>query len=233
MLAFYTRDRWHRTPIFGEYRQYEWVHASSRQAEPRHMLESTRTSLVLGIFVGGRGSRLGGLAKGNLKLPSGESLAARLVARSRDALPGTPIVLVGAADAYAHLSLPALADDPAGIGPLGGLRALLAHCQALGRTHALALSCDLPYLEAPLIARLGVETPAAEFLAPREGELWQTFVARYAAALLPVVDATIAAGDRALQRVISRLGERATELVLGARERSELRDWDTPEDAPH
>jgi molybdopterin-guanine dinucleotide biosynthesis protein A len=197
------------------------------------MLEATRTSLVIGIFVGGRGSRLGGVAKGNLALPSGETLAARLVARSRDALPGTPIVLVGAAEAYAHLGLPAVPDDPQGIGPLGGLRALLAHAEGRGRTHALALSCDLPYLEAPLIARLGVEAPAADFLAPRDGELWQTLVARYATASLPVVDATLAAGERALQRVILRLGERATELVLGARERSELRDWDTPEDAPH
>ena len=196
------------------------------------MLESTRTSLVIGIFVGGRGSRLGGVAKGNLPLPSGETLAARLVAHARDALPGTPIALVGAADAYAHLGLPALTDEPAGIGPLGGLRALLGHAATLGHTHAIALSCDLPYLEAPLIARLGVEAPAAEFLAPRDGEFWQTLVARYAAALLPVVDATIAAGDRALQRVISRLGERATELVLGARERNQVRDWDRPEDAP-
>ncbi|HSU40989.1 MAG TPA: NTP transferase domain-containing protein, partial [Polyangiaceae bacterium] len=142
------------------------------------MLESTRTSLMIGLFVGGRGSRLGGVAKGNLALPSGETLAARLVARSRDALPGTPIVLVGAAEAYAHLGLPAVPDDPQGIGPLGGLRALLAHAEGRGRTHALALSCDLPYLEAPLIARLGVEAPAADFLAPRDGELWQTLVAR-------------------------------------------------------
>jgi molybdopterin-guanine dinucleotide biosynthesis protein A len=196
------------------------------------MLESTRTSLVIGIFVGGRGSRLGGVAKGNLALASGETLAERLVARARDALPGTPVVLVGAADVYEGLGLPALADEPPGIGPLGGLRALLTHARSAGATHALALACDLPYLDAALIARLGVEAPAAEFLAPRDGELWETLVARYAVSVLPDIESTIAAGDRALQRVIQRLGERAVELVLVARERQELRDWDVPEDAP-
>jgi molybdopterin-guanine dinucleotide biosynthesis protein A len=196
------------------------------------MLESNPTSLVIGIFVGGRGSRLGGVAKGNLGLGGGETVLERLVTRARDALPATPIVLVGAASAYESLGLPALADDPPGIGPLGGLRALLAQASADGRTHALALACDLPYLEAPLIARLGVDAPDADFLAPREGELWETLVARYATAVLPVVDDTIAAGERALQRVAQRLGDRAVELTLGTRERAELRDWDTPEDAP-
>jgi molybdopterin-guanine dinucleotide biosynthesis protein A len=196
------------------------------------MLESTPSSLVVGIFVGGRGSRLGGVSKGNLTLASGETLIERLVERARDALPATPIVLVGAGDAYARLGLPALVDEPAGIGPLGGLRTLLLYTQAEGRTHALALACDLPFIEAPLIARLGVDLPESEFLAPREGELWETLVARYSVRVLPVIDATVAAGERALQRVVQRLGERAVELVLGTRERGELRDWDVPEDAP-
>jgi molybdopterin-guanine dinucleotide biosynthesis protein A len=196
------------------------------------MLEPTRVSLLIGLFVGGRGSRLGGVSKGNLALPSGETLLERLVARARDALPAAPIVLVGGAQAYARFGLPELADEPAGIGPLGGLRALLAHAQNQAHTHALALACDLPYLGAPLIARLGVDLADADFLAPRSVELWETLVARYATTLLPVVDATIAAGERALQRVVQRLGARAVELVLSARERSELRDWDVPEDAP-
>jgi molybdopterin-guanine dinucleotide biosynthesis protein A len=126
----------------------------------------------------------------------------------------------------------ALDDAPAGIGPLGGLRALLLDARASGHAHALALSCDLPYLEAPLIVRLATEAPAASFLAPREGELWQTLVARYAVAALPAVDAAIAAGDRALQRVVARLGERAVELLVNESERAELRDWDEPGDAP-
>ena len=196
------------------------------------MATAQRGPLCVGIFVGGRGLRLGGVAKGNLTLPSGEKLVERLLASCAETLPDAPVVLVGAAEAYAALGLPALADAPAGVGPLGGLRALLLHARTLGCAHALALSCDLPYLGAGLLARLAAEAPEADFLAPREGELWQTLVARYGVASLPELEATLAAGDRALQRFVARLGARAVELPVEAGERAELRDWDTPADAP-
>lgn len=189
-------------------------------------------ALTVGIFVGGRGRRLGGVDKGNLRLASGETLVERLVARSRDALPGAAFVLVGAAGAYAELGLPALADAPAGVGPLGGLRALLVEAEARGHAHALALACDLPYLGGELIARLATEAPAARLVAPRAGGIWETLVARYAVSALAAVDATLGAGERALQRVALRLGEGAVELAVDARERAELRDWDEPADAP-
>jgi molybdopterin-guanine dinucleotide biosynthesis protein A len=198
----------------------------------RSMAKAQRGPLCVGIFVGGRGLRLGGVAKGNLALPSGEKLAERLVALCEKSLPDAPVVLVGAAEAYAALGLPALADAPAGVGPLGGLRALLLHAEALGCAHALALSCDLPYLGASLLSRLAEEAPEAACLAPREGELWQTLVARYCVGSLPELDATLAAGDRALQRFVARLGARAVELRVDAGERAQLRDWDTPADAP-
>jgi len=173
---------------------------------------------------------MGGVAKGNLTLPSGEQLGARLVAECRAALPDSPVVLVGAADDYASLGLVALADAPAGIGPLGGLRALLLHARAEGRAHALALSCDLPYLSAALVTRLAREAPTAGFLAPREGELWSTLVARYGVAALAQIDAAIAASEHALQRLVRRLGAGAVELVVSDDERRELHDWDTPQD---
>ena len=185
---------------------------------------------VIGLFVGGRGLRMGGVAKGNLALPNGETLCARLVAQCRAALPDALLVLVGAADEYGTLGLAALADAPAGIGPLGGLRALILHAQAAGCAHVLALSCDLPYLAAGLIARLASEAPSARFLAAREGELWSTLVARYAVTALAEVDAAIAAEEHALQRVVRRLGHGAVELTVTDDERRELRDWDTPED---
>lgn len=195
------------------------------------MLE-TPLPLTLGLFVGGRGRRLGGVAKGNLRLASGGTVAEQLVARCRAAVPGAELVLVGAAEAYAMLGLPALADAPAGIGPLGGLRALLLHAQEQGHAHALALACDLPYLEARLIARLATEAPQASFLAPRSGAFWETLVARYATAALAAVDAALGDGERALKRVVARLGERAVELRVSEQERAELRDWDEPGDAP-
>jgi len=196
---------------------------------PRSMSsQSTRAPLV-GIFVGGRGTRLGGIAKGNLR-HEGETLIARLVRTCEQALPGVSIVLVGAAAAYTDAGLPALADDPPGIGPLGGLRALLVRARDSGHAAALAVACDLAHLGPGLVGRLAFEAPAADFLAPRDGELWDTLVARYAVSALAAVDAAVAAGERALQRVPGRLGARAVELAVTDAERAELRDWDTPDD---
>jgi molybdopterin-guanine dinucleotide biosynthesis protein A len=187
-------------------------------------------SLVVGLFVGGRGARMGGVVKGNLPGPGGERLIERLVGECAKALPGAPPVLIGDAAAYADLGLRALSDAPGGIGPLGGVRALLLHAKQAGAWGAVALACDLPYLSARLVARLAAESPEAFFLAPREGALWHTLVARYSVLSLAAVDATLAAGDRALQRVVARLGENARVLSLAPEELEELRDWDTPDD---
>ena len=188
-----------------------------------------RGASVIGLFVGGKGKRLGGVAKGNLTL-GGQKLIEHLVATCRTALPGVEVLLVGSAEPYADLGLTVLPDDPAGIGPLGGLRALLRHAASLGADGALVFACDLPHLGAGLVRRLATEAPEADFVAARDGELWQTLAARYGVGALPVVERAIAEGDRALQRVVSRLAERAVELRLDASERAELRDWDTPED---
>jgi molybdopterin-guanine dinucleotide biosynthesis protein A len=182
------------------------------------------------LFVGGRGARMGGVVKGNLPGPGGERLLERLVNQCWKALPDAPVVLIGETPAHADLGLRSLPDAPAGVGPLGGLRALLLHAKGSGAWGAVALACDLPYLSAHLILRLATESPEAFFLAPREGALWHTLVARYSVLSLPAVDATLAAGERALQRVVGRLGERARALELGATELTELRDWDTPDD---
>jgi molybdopterin-guanine dinucleotide biosynthesis protein A len=187
-------------------------------------------SLVVGLFVGGRGARMGGVVKGNLPGPGGERLLERLVGECAKALPSAPPLLIGDGAAHADLGLHSLADAPAGVGPLGGLRALLLHAKQAGAWGALALACDLPYLSAPLIARLATESPEALFLAPREGVLWHTLLARYSVLSLSAVDATLAAGERALQRVVGRLGDHARALALTPAELDELRDWDTPDD---
>jgi len=180
--------------------------------------------------VGGRGSRLGGVAKGNLELVPGERLVMRLLHTLAAAVPGAAVVLVGAASAYGDLGLEALDDAPAGVGPLGGLRALLLAAEEHGDSAVLALACDLPHLGAGLVTRLVHEQPDADFVAARTGALWHTLVARYSVRALDAVDAALAAGEHALQRVIGRLGPRARELSLNELERAQLHDWDSPAD---
>lgn len=182
---------------------------------------------LCGLFVGGRASRMGGIAKGLLPAPgSGEPLVLRLARLAHEQ--GCEPVLVGAATCYRE-ALPALRtlqDAPAGIGPLGGLGALL---KAAGGGPVLALACDLPRVSGELLGRLLREAPRAAVLAPRREGFWQPLVARYRADLvLPVLNQALAAQVRSFHGLYERLS--VVELTLDADERENLVDWDTPED---
>jgi molybdopterin-guanine dinucleotide biosynthesis protein A len=185
----------------------------------------------IGILVGGAGSRMGGAAKGLLTAPSGEPLVARLIDVCRAACPEAELCLVGAHDAYRELELRTLADDPAGCGPIGGLRALLADARARNAGLALAIACDLPFLSAGIVRRLAaVSGPGAAWV-PRVGAHLQPLAAAYEpAACCAALDAVLARGKRSLLSVLDELGPRVEELTLDAADELALRDWDTPDD---
>ena len=166
---------------------------------------------------------MGGVDKAQLRAPDGEQLLPRLLRLCRE-LSLDAVVVGGVAPAGVH----ALADAPAGVGPIGGLSALLAHA---GARPALLLACDLPYLSAALLLRLASTPSAAAVLAARDlttGK-WQPMFARYASAtVLPALRAAIAAGTRSPQTFLRTL--EVAELPLDDVERQQLRDWDRPED---
>lgn len=175
---------------------------------------------------------MGGVAKGLLKAPSSEAtLVERLCAELRRGLPDAELVLVGAAEAYAGVGLGAISDEPAGVGPLGGLIGLLTHAERRGATHVLALACDLPHVAAPLLQRLGTEAPDANALVTAQGEVKNPLLARYSVAeALPAARATLEAGKRSLQAVLERLGSGTVVMPLTSAETATVDDWDTPED---
>lgn len=183
---------------------------------------------VVGIFVGGASRRMGGVPKGLLEdREAGEPLVVVLVARARAA--GLAPVLVGAAEAYAHVvpDVARIADAPAGVGPLGGLRALLLHA---GRRRALAIACDMPHVTAELLARLENADSTAAIVAARSGPTrWEPLFARYdPTRVLAELDRSLAAGTRSFQRLFEQLA--VAELPLTPAEQRALVDWDTPED---
>jgi molybdopterin-guanine dinucleotide biosynthesis protein A len=181
---------------------------------------------MAGIFVGGAGQRMGGRAKGLMTAPGGGNLVDRW--RSLLGAAGIDrVVLVGRHAAYASVDLETLADDPAGIGPIGGLAALLA-CAGAGQ--ALALACDMPFVSRALVERL-IAWPDAPVVAPRRGGLWEPLCARYdAARVLPRIRRAVAAGRHSLQPLLHEAG--AFELPLDPGEEAQLRDWDSPADLP-
>jgi molybdopterin-guanine dinucleotide biosynthesis protein A len=178
---------------------------------------------VAGVFVGGMARRMGGRPKGLLAAPDGRPIVERWTAILRGL--GLEVVLVGDGRAYASLGLPGVDDEPPGIGPLGGLVALLRHASP---RRALALACDMPFVSPSLVERLLV-APDAPVVAPRREGRWEPLCARYdSARVLPLAKAAAASPTHSLQRVLDAAG--AIELSLTAEEAHELRDWDTPED---
>jgi molybdopterin-guanine dinucleotide biosynthesis protein A len=190
------------------------------------LLCGMHASLVAGIFVGGRSSRMGGRPKGLLEVSPGLTLVDRW--RSIFERLAIPAVLVGEHAAYAHLGLPVLADQPQA-GPLGGLLALLAHA---GDRMAIAVACDMPFVSEALVGRLASlpRAGAAPAIAGRRAGFWEPFFARYDAPIvLPVARLEAAAGRMTLKGLLAAV--KAEELALTDAEAAELDDWDTPEDA--
>jgi len=176
---------------------------------------------VLGIFVGGESRRMGS-PKGLLRR-GGVSLVERWLALATEL--GVEARLVGRRPEYAAWAELTLDDAPAGIGPLGGLRALLLH--ARGRP-ALTFACDMPHVTIALAERL-LSAPDAIAVAATRGGRWEPFCARWdAARALPAVDARIARGARSLTGLLDDVG--AVPLELSADERAQVHDWDTPAD---
>jgi molybdopterin-guanine dinucleotide biosynthesis protein A len=180
---------------------------------------------LVGIFVGGAARRMGGLAKGLLAAPDGTgSLVARSASLARDL--GLEVVLVGEHAAYADLGLPMLADAPPGIGPLGGLLALLEHA---GSRSAVALACDLPFVDRATLERVATSPSTAAAIAPRREGRWEPLLCRYdPARVLPVARTRLAGGALALQGLLDAVG--ADALSLGDADPRVLSDWDTPDD---
>lgn len=192
----------------------------------------TVVPLVVGILVGGSGSRLGGVVKGLLKAPdSAATLIERLLSELAAALPGAPIALLGRADAYAWLGLPALADETPGAGPLAGVVSLLQLAERQGACAALVLTCDLPRIDGALLQRLARETPHAAALVTTQAGTRNPLVARYdVARALPAARHVLRSGRRSVQAVLDGLGDGVIALELSADEEARLADWDAPED---
>ena len=132
----------------------------------------------IGVLVGGRSSRMGGRPKGLLCTPgSDETLVAhalRVGAEARCA----PRWLVGDLDAYDAVVARTerepeyrgrLRDAPSGVGPLGGLRALLQAAVVCDCEHVIAVACDMPHVSRALLTTLREHPSTAAVLAARRG----------------------------------------------------------------
>ena len=122
------------------------------------------------------------------------------------ALPGEgagPVALSanGPAARFAAFPIPVLADPVADVGPASGLLAGLSWAAAEGADHLLTLPGDTPFPPRGLLSALrAVREKHAVAMARIDGDL-RPDMALWPVAALPVLEARIAAGERALHRL--------------------------------
>lgn len=126
--------------------------------------------------------------------------------------------------------LPLLPDAKPDAGPLAGLAAALAEWN---NDACILLACDLPRLDAALLARLAAqaETVACDAAVPvttAPDRQQHPCCALYRASARPAVDFALARGRYAIQPILAEL--RVHEIGLQGDECHWVVNWNTPED---
>ena len=177
---------------------------------------------TIGIFVGGASSRMGS-PKGRL-VYEGAPLLERMVASCG----GLPCRLIGDATPYADLvpAVPRLADTVVGVGPIGGLDALLAEATT---AYAVSVGCDMPFVTAETLAALVHDPRDCPVLSARadDDSPFEPMLTRWSVSVMrDAVRAAITRGEYGLQKLI-RAHDAERFVPEDARA---ILDWDTPAD---
>ena len=117
---------------------------------------------------------------------------------------GGSATLVGPRDRYGSLGWPLIEDQMPGDGPLGGIIAALHTTTA---EYNLIVACDMPWLTVNALRDLLAERAKAEadvILARSENGI-EPLCAIYRRRCLPVLEAALREGHRAVRRVIAQL----------------------------
>lgn len=102
------------------------------------------------ILAGGRGTRMGGIAKAGIRL-GGERLLDRCIARLDPQVDG----IIVNTNTPLETSLPCIADPIGGhLGPLAGVLAGMAHAAKTGHSHIVTVAVDTPFFPCDLVPQL-------------------------------------------------------------------------------
>ncbi|UII73198.1 molybdenum cofactor guanylyltransferase MobA [Pseudomonas sp. HN11] len=157
------------------------------------------------LLSGGRGQRMGGQDKGLLEW-RGQPLIAHLQRLVRPLTDDLIISCNRNHDRYAPYADQLVSDDsPDFPGPLAGIRAGLA---AAGHGHLLILPCDVPQIDARLLAELR-ETAGRNPRLPvmvRHGEFWEPLICIVPTGLRNAVESAWHAGERSPRKLFLQLG---------------------------
>mgnify|MGYP001996536608 FL=1 len=176
------------------------------------------------VILSGGASRRMGVPKGGMILPDGRNMLERM----RDMLASfcRQVVIAGPSHGVAgHQSIEDLRPDS---GPLAAIESALASDIS---PQYLIVPCDLPLLPAGLLARLlvGDDDGMTCFTSASEPRV-RGLPCRIGSECLDVVRDMLDAGDRAVHRLVVRLGPDAVTVPIADRERPLLWNVNTPED---
>ncbi|XXF78056.1 molybdenum cofactor guanylyltransferase [Myxococcaceae bacterium GXIMD 01537] len=136
--------------------------------------------VTLAVVAGGRGERLGGVAKGLLEV-GGRTVLERLLELAPWLGFGDVLLVANDAAPYARFGLRTVADVFAGKGAPGGVHAALKHART---PWVLAVACDMPFVR-PEAVRLLFEArgPEVDAVCFSVSGRWEPLLAVYRAAL--------------------------------------------------
>jgi molybdopterin-guanine dinucleotide biosynthesis protein MobB len=161
----------------------------------------------LGVILAGGASRRFGSPKALARVGG-----RRIVDRVRDALAAAvPEVVVSANEPalFADLGLAMRADEIAGQGALGGIHTALRWAAERGRSGALVVACDMPWISVDLlgmIVRRAASTDADAVVPESGGRRGiEPLCAWYSVRCLPHVERMMDEGERRVHRLIGRI----------------------------
>ena len=155
------------------------------------------------LLAGGKSTRMG---RDKSFVPLADRPMIEVVAgRIAEIFGEKPLLVADRPDRYSHLDLPVVVDVYHERGPLGGLHAALAACDA---NRCFVFACDMPYLDAPLIAAMLPLAGDHDAVVPRHGGRVEPLHAIYRKSCLPVLETMLAQGNGKLADALSRLAVR-------------------------
>ncbi|HEY7768731.1 molybdopterin-guanine dinucleotide biosynthesis protein B, partial [Longimicrobium sp.] len=136
----------------------------------------------------------------------------RIIDRAVDALSrvaDSVVIIANDASLFADLDLPIRADDVPGLGALGGIRTALRWAIERGRTGALVVACDMPFVSANLLRTVADRAGSddVDAVVPESGGRRgiEPLCAWYCVRCLPEIDRMLADGERQAFRLADRV----------------------------
>jgi molybdopterin-guanine dinucleotide biosynthesis protein A len=158
------------------------------------------------LVAGGRATRMGGAAKGLLRV-GGVPIAARSLALF-ERLFGRALVVANEPGPWAPFGAPVVPDAVAGRGAPGGLHAALS---AAGTPWVFAAGCDMPFLDEGAIRFLAERREGADAVLVRTGGGLEPLHAFWSAACLPVLARLLAEGQPSFKELARAVRARVVE----------------------